>query len=76
MGLSKVIAKINELFSTTKLSTLTVHDEQALLRMAGREFHNAWKQGEIADTPGFYLDAKEDGTMIVVTEGDPSGGHA
>lgn len=76
MGLQRVIQRINERFASVKLGSMSLEDERALLRMAAREFHNAWKQGEIRDTPAFYLDAKEDGTMIVVTEGDPSGGHA
>lgn len=76
MGLSRVIARINEHFASTKLSTLSLEDERALLRLAASQFLQAFKKGEIRDTPAFYLDAKEDGTMIVVTEGDPSGGHA
>jgi hypothetical protein len=76
MGLNQVIRRINELFSTTKLGGLSLEDERALLRMAATEFHQARKRGEIREEPAFYLDAKEDGTMIIVTEGDPAGGHA
>jgi len=76
MGLAKVIAKINELFSSTKLSTLSIEDERALLRMAASEFNGAYRRGEISDTPAFYLDADESGRMIVVVEGNPAGGHA
>lgn len=76
MGLSRVIGRINELFSSTKLGGLSLEDERALLRMAASEFHQAQKRGDIREVPAFYLDAKEDGTMIVVAEGDPAGGHA
>ena len=76
MGLQKVIARINELFSSVNFHTMTVEDEHAMLRMAAQQFKDAYNKGEIFDTPAFYLDTNDIGRMIVVVEGNPQGGHA